>query len=417
MEGYACKVPELKCVENKDSDTALDECIKYCKPSKLPKGVTTNFAYSPFMYFFNSAIKYESKLQYPFPKEYGYILEDPEYIELPTGINEHAVNKLRTEFHDIYKNKSYVLSNILIIMAKYTYRGLYVLDNIYVKDVRYSDIYINKIVTTDWKDEHKTFIVDPKNYEPGGMYDDRINGELEDILYTREHTYEISSVFSFLKNLRNALDSEEISVFGVSIAGVRYDHANAIIVHPKLNNIYYIEPYGGEKADTHFTNKLKIITDNHGRWNWRFNYQIQANDPFCVSWVGICVAMIIANPYKDGIELISLLMLDEYKAYSLRYTILVLWLYYVREKLTQGTRAIKHYVDPNYKHMVMGEYRSQYSSILTDEEVERKYNYDMPLLKEILEILNKDSLEGPNAAFNIDNINTRFTPRLGCILL
>jgi len=417
MERYACKVPELKCVENKDSDTTLDECNKYCKPSKLPKGVTTSFAYSPFMYFFNSAIKYESKLQYPFPKEYGYILEDPEYIELPTGINEHAVNKLRTEFHDIYKNKSYVFANVLGIIAEYSNRGLHALDSIYTKGAIYSDISINKTVTTDWKDEYKSRIIVPDDYEPGSIYNFvYMNKELEDILYSREHTYTVTSDSSFLKNLRSALGSEEISVFDITKYNKGSYHANAIIVHPKLNNIYYIEPHGSKMVDTYFTDKLKIITDSHGVWNWKFNYQIQADDHFCASWVKLCVAMIAVNPYKDGIELISLLMLDEYESYSLRHTILVLWLYYVREKLTQGTRAIKHYIDPNYKHMVVGEYKSHYS-VLTDEEIERKYNDDIPLLREILEILNENSLGDSNAIFTIDNINTRFASKSGCILL
>jgi len=335
-------------------------------------------------------IGYETKLQYPFPKEYGY-LEDAEHIELHGDVNYHKVSELQVEYKDISANKPYEFGNVSTIMA--WYETLYMINRIYLKDsgdAKHIDIWITKTSTADWKDEYKSRVVPSETYRPGGgVYASRGHGTFSEIICTHGHAYTITSDFGFLKSLHNALDRKEISVFHISLFGDTERHANAIVVHPHLSSIYYIEPHGIGRVIYPIIDKLKLITDQHyRRWDWSFNNQIQSEDPYCVLWVRLCITMIITNPRCNGIGLITSLLsnIDD----SPRYTILRLWIFYLRNNLMRGDRTVEYYTNIDNKSSVKSEYKEYYSHF-TDDEIEKRYNYDMPYMKRVLEILNMDS--------------------------
>jgi len=147
--GYACNIQELECVEDKDSNTTLKKCEKYCKQLELPRGMTLSFAYSLIKYFFNSVIGYETKLQYPFPKEYGYILQDDTYIELSVDVDDREVKGLRTDFYNIYENKLYILSNVAYIISGLFLDKPHLIYRILHGNIRYSHTQIEKINIRD----------------------------------------------------------------------------------------------------------------------------------------------------------------------------------------------------------------------------------------------------------------------------
>jgi len=203
------------------------------------------------------------------------------------------------------------------------------------------------------------------------------------------------------------LEREEISVFYINVMYKSSDcHANAIVVHPQRNSIYYIEPSVYDDDDginIHILDRLKTIVNHHsGReWDLLYNAKIQGDDSFCASWVQICIGMIIANPHVDGIMLIMSLM--SHRTYPLRYTILILWLYYMRKKLTEGARTVEYYINPENKDTVMGEYKEYYPNFM-DEEIEEQYNDDIPLMEQVLEELDKDYTIDSMFLLNEDNI-------------
>jgi len=343
-------------------------------------------------------IGYETKLQYPFPKEYGHILQDTkQYIELPLDINDQEVKRLKTEFKDIRENKSYILSNVAAILSRFTYTPIYVLYNILHKGIEYRHIKIELI-----RMPPNTDMVDARIENDSKDPNIHINKDLMNLLKSRNNYYRVSSKSSFLEDFRNALDSEEISVFYITTRYTANRHANAIVVHPRYNRIYHIEPHGGGRANTFITNVLRHIAYNHTKQSWsiEFNFQIQGDDLFCASWVHMCVAMIIANPCKNGIDLITSLMSDP--AYLIRYTMLMLWLFYVRERLTQGDRTVKYYLNPDNKDTVIGEYKKHYSDY-TNDEIEQRYIDDMPIMEEISSLLDANDI-----AHSMFNINENF---------
>jgi len=402
MKGYRCKLPELECIASKSSNTTLDKCNQYCVMSELPRGITLSFAYSPTMYLFSKVIGYESKLQYPFPKEYGFILQDDKRIELSDNVDDHEVKELKTEFYDIRENKPYILANIAYIVSGGLSDNPHLLYHVLHKGIKYSITEIEEFNiqqhTAKIEDDRKDPIIS-------------MNKEFIDLLHSNQDYYSVYSTSNFLKDFRNALESEEISIFYITIIYKSGNsHANAIVVCPHLHNIYYIEPAVEDEDEDeddginiHILDRLKTITDHQpGRaWGLRHIMQIQGDDSFCASWVQICVVMIIANPGIDGTMLIRLLMSN--RTYSLRYTILILWMYYVRKRLTQGHYTVEYCLHPNNKDTVIGEYKKHYSNF-TDDEIEKKYNDDIPLMGQILEILNTESAMDPDYLLNENNI-------------
>jgi len=340
-------------------------------------------------------------MQYPFPEEYGHILQDARRIELPVDVDEKKRDELRTEFKDIRDNKPYVFSNMIYILSLTFLCKSYLVNSILHDDIKYNNTVIqifNKqhMDTTEAKIEAK---IEADRTDPIIS----INKDFMDLLDSSQNYYRVYSTSNFLKDFYFAIESEEISVFYISIKYESYGHSNAVVVHPRHSNIYYIEPHGYRYVDTHIMVKLKGIADQHtGRvWDLKYNMQIQGDDPLCASWVRICVAMIIVNPGLDGIALITSLMSS--KTYSLRYTILILWLYHLIKKLTQGPRTVEYYVDPDNKDIIIGEYKKHYLNY-TDDEIISKYNDDIPAVRRIFDILGANSALNPDYLPNENNI-------------